>query len=92
MLAVSHYFASGIFLSLNACAEHRFRLHLCGMVRSGVGDAMLFRAFIIAGTRFSSIVNRYDRIEIAVRTILGTVIAVTGVTILIFRSDYSAVN
>jgi len=53
MLAIAHYFAFGSFLPLNAGVEHWFWLGISGIVGFAVGDAMLFEAFVIVGTRIS---------------------------------------
>ena len=52
-LAVTHYFIYGSVLPTTASSEQWMWLGLSGVVGFVIGDAMLFEAFIVVGTRVS---------------------------------------
>jgi drug/metabolite transporter (DMT)-like permease len=52
-LSITHLLTTGTWLPIHAGAEHWFWLGTSGLVGFVIGDAMLFEAFVVVGTRVS---------------------------------------
>lgn len=99
LLTVVHFFVYGSFLPLQAGTQRWFWLGLSGVVGLILGDAFLFQAFILVGTRIATLIMASVPVistmiawiflgeVLSIVKIVGITITIGGITLVILEQS-----